>query len=1235
MKIFETFTNLFSLSKTLRFELQPQGKTLEHIQRGAIIEKDQHRANSYIKVKELIDKYHKHFIDDVLGNLRLPYINEGKKNSLEEFYTIYLCARRDYVQKKQMETIQDKLRKFISVSFSKDKRFKRLDKKELIKEDLLSFVEDDESRRLIEEFKDFTTYFSGFNENRHNMYVSDASSTAIAYRLIHENLPRFIDNMNVFDRVVLSPIADKFPQLAKELEEHLNVRQIEEVFRLDYYNMVLSQTQIDVYNAIIGGKTLENGKKIQGLNEYINLYNQNVKDRTYKLPKFKLLYKQILSDRNVISWLPEKFNSDNELLESVEKAYRYLSLNVFEKLRTLLINITDYDKSKIYLKNDTLLTNISKQIFGQYDRISNALFEELLKVVPRKSKKENDTAYKERVYHILKSLDSVSITAIESSVVNEDYSNVISRYFASIGKKEENDVDLFAQIEKAYTNIKDILNVQYPEEKNLVQDKHTVDKLKNLLDDIKALQLFIKPLLGCGSEPEKDARFYGDFLLLWEELDKVTPLYNMVRNYVTRKPYSVEKIKLNFENSTLMSGWDVNKEHDNTAVIMRDDTYYYLAIMNKKFNKVFDTDNNHFGKDFYEKMDYKLLPGANKMLPKVFFSASRIDEFAPGERIIANYEKGTHKKGENFSIKDCHELIDFFKESICKHSDWSNFDFKFSPTTDYQDISAFYREVEQQGYKISFRPISKQYIDTLVEEGKLYLFKIYNKDFSPYAKGKLNLHTMYWRMLFDERNLSNVVYKLCGGAEVFFRKSSIPCNEPTHRANLPIKNKNPLNSKKESLFTYDLIKDRRYTVDKFQFHVPITINFKSAGKENINDTVNEYIRQNNDLHIIGVDRGERHLLYVTVIDLKGNIIEQRSLNMIGNTNYHNLLESREKERDEARKSWQSIERIKDMKEGYLSQAIYEITRLMIKYNAIVVLEDLNIGFMRDRQKVEKQVYQKFEKMLIDKLNYIVLKDAQPNEPGGLLNAYQLANKFEIFKNKGKQCGFIFYTQAWNTSKIDPVTGFVNLFDTHYESISKARAFFSKFNSISYNREKEWFEFVFDYSNFTAKADGTRTNWVVCTYGDRIETKREKEHNSKFVSHKVNITQEIKKILECNSIDINCDVKEAILEQNSSKFFESLLRLFRLTLQMRNSISGTEIDYIISPVMGKDGTFFYSNCSSDKLPKDADANGAYNIARKGLWIVRQIKSAENPKKLQLAISNKEWLQFVQQKPYLND
>ena len=143
------------------------------------------------------------------------------------------------------------------------------------------------------------------------------------------------------------------------------------------------------------------------------------------------------------------------------------------------------------------------------------------------------------------------------------------------------------------------------------------------------------------------------------------------------------------------------------------------------------------------------------------------------------------------------------------------------------------------------------------------------------------------------------------------------------------------------------------------------MNFKSTGNDNINQSVNEYIQKSDDLHIIGIDRGERHLLYLTVIDMKGQIKEQYSLNEIVNTykgneyrtNYHELLSKREDERMKARQSWQTIENIKELKEGYLSQVIHKISELMVKYNAIVVLEDLNMGFMRGRQKVEASVYQ--------------------------------------------------------------------------------------------------------------------------------------------------------------------------------------------------------------------------------------------------------------------------------------
>ena len=763
-----------------------------------------------------------------------------------------------------------------------------------------------------------------------------------------------------------------------------------------------------------------------------------------------------------------------------------------------------------------------------------------------------------------------------------------------------------------------------------------------MLDAFKELQRFVKPMLGEGTEAEKDEKFYGEFVALWEELNQITPLYNKVRNYMTRKPYSTEKIKLNFENSTLMDGWDVNKESANTTVILRKNGLYYLAIMNPKHNRVFEAKNTNAEGECYEKMEYKLLPGPNKMLPKVFFSKSNIDSYAPSEQLLENYKNETHKKGDNFNIKDCHDLIDFFKNSIAKHKDWKNFDFVFSDTNTYQDLSGFYREVEHQGYKLSFRNVSVAYVDQLVEEGKIYLFQIYNKDFSPHSKGTPNMHTLYWKMLFDEQNLKDVVYKLNGQAEVFFRKSSITYTRPTHPANVPIDNKNQLNNKKQSVFEYDLIKDKRYTVDKFMFHVPITLNFKSSGTENINRLTNLFIQESNDMHIIGIDRGERHLLYLTVIDLQGRIKEQYSLNEIINnyngneyrTNYHTLLSERNDQRLKERQSWKTIENIKDLKEGYLSQVIHKICQLIIKYKAIVVLEDLNMGFKQSRQKVESSVYQQFEKMLIDKLNFLADKKVSAKELGGVLNAYQLTNKFESFKKMGKQNGFLFYIPAWNTSKMDPVTGFVNLFDTRYETREKAKDFFKKFDSITYNTKKDWFEFTFNYEKFTHKAEGTRTIWTLCTHGKRIDTFRDPNQNSQWTSVEVNLTEQFKSLFAMYGIDINAKLQDAIIEQDSTEFSKKLLKLLKLTLQLRNSKTGTDIDYMLSPVADKDGIFFNSETCGDNLPKNADANGAYNIARKGLYFVKQIKKQMDLDKLKLSITNKEWLKFVQNLEYLD-
>jgi CRISPR-associated protein Cpf1 len=527
--------------------------------------------------------------------------------------------------------------------------------------------------------------------------------------------------------------------------------------------------------------------------------------------------------------------------------------------------------------------------------------------------------------------------------------------------------------------------------------------------------------------------------------------------------------------------------------------------------------------------------------------------------------------------------------------------------------------------------VSAQYIDKLVDEGKLYLFQIYNKDFSPRSKGTPNLHTLYWKMLFDERNLANVIYKLNGQAEVFYRHKSNIHNNTVHHANVEIERKNPRLQNAKSKFPYDITKDKRYTVDKFQFHVPITMNFRNEGIANINPMVCDYLKSTDDVYVIGIDRGERNLLYYSLIDKNGNIIEQDSLNVIDNYDYLDKLNERELERDKARKSWKSIEGIKELKEGYLSQVIHKIAQLMVKYHAIVILEDLNFGFKRSRQKFEKQVYQNFEKTLIDKLNYLVDKKVEADAPGGLLNAYQLANQFESFQKLGKQCGFLFYVQANYTSKIDPTTGFVSKLNTRYETIDKARAFFNKFKSIRYNAQSDLFEFTFDYNDFSKELDGTKTQWTVCTNGERIEQFRNREKNNNWDTRIVVLTEAFKEFFVQNEIDISRNIKAQIVERTDKQFFEQLLHLLKLTLQMRNS--DAHQDRIISPVRNSGGGFFDSNTPGN-MPKDADANGAYNIALKGLLTVKRIKQSTDNKP-NLAIKTVDWLKFIQDKPYLKD
>lgn len=1217
--LYENLKRFYSVQKTLRFELKPVGKTKENIEKKGIIANDYHRFETYKNVKKYCDEYHKYFINEALKNVKLK--------NLEEYYKLFISSNKTEDKKEKLEEIEESLRKELSDLFIKNPNYKKLFSKELIQKHLIELYKEDEDKKIeIEEFNKFTTYFSGYNLNRQNMYVSEKKSTAIAYRMINDNLPIFINNIKIFDKLktVDNTIIEK---VENDLKEYLQVNNLEDMFKINYFNETLTQIGIEVYNIMISGKSKENDK-IKGLNEYINEYNQVHQEKN---PKFKELYKQILSDSQTASFIYESIDNDLELINIISNYYEDFRYNI-QHINDLLINIEKYDTNKIFINNNLSITDISQKIYGDWNYISSRIIENFDENYLGNFS-VNTEKYEEFRKKELKKKKIISIYEIEK-IVND---KLISSYL----KDYLNNYNIIEDIENKYIKFNNVKDKFSTNEKIIIKDEQFIQIIKELLDEVMEVKSFINIIIPKDKTAEKDELFYNEYINYYEKINEITPIYNKIRNYVTQKPYSTEKIKINFECPTLLDGWDKNKEKSNLGVILIKDNKYYLGIMNATTKNIFDKEIS--GNSNYLKMDYKQLSGINKQLPRIAFSKSRIDEFNPSKELLEKYQKGLHKKGDNFDINFCHELIDFFKHVIKINPDWKMYNTNFSITESYNDISEFYKEVDEQLYCIQFSKFDENYIEDLVNNGSLYLFQIYNKDFSEYSKGKQNLHTLYWKALFDEDNLKNVVYKLNGNAEIFYRKASLKLEETAiHKANKPVKNKNTdtiKNGKEYSIFEYDLIKNKRYTIDKFQMNVPITCNYINQGISNINSIVNKYLKESEQTYVIGIDRGERNLLYITLIDNKGKILYQESLNKIISeynnikyeTDYHYLLDTKEKERENARESWKTIENIKELKEGYMSQVIHIITKLMQQYNAIIVLEDLNIGFKNSRIKVEKQVYQKFEKMLIEKLNYLIFKDVDKHDNGGLLEAFQLTNKFESFNKMGKQSGILFYIPAWNTSKIDPVTGFVNLFSLKYVSVEKSKEFVKKIDKITFNKDKNYFEFDIDYKKYTYKAEGTKEKWKICSYGNRVKTFRNPEKNNQFDCKEIELTEEFKKLFTNSSIDFySNNLKEEMLKNENKVFWESFINLFKIMLQMRNSITGTKIDYIISPVANKDGEFFDSRKSNYTLPKDADANGAYNIARKGLMILEQIKETDYERlgKVKFDITNKKWLSFVQ-------
>lgn len=1167
----EKFTNIFQVHKTVKFELRPIGKTEDLINKnGFLLSDDKERAMAYQVVKCLIDDYYqKEVIAPLLEKVKdnedwnhnlVAYGDASDSNTRraisQKLAAIIIKAKPNEPSANSLYTqLHDYLQKQNTEDLRRILKDLQYDEIAINKRtlkaawnyELKDFVQD-----AIDKFNGFTLYFKALAVNRKQLFSK--KKNGLAHRIIYQNLYTFFRNKRALD------------DLRVRIDGFRNEK---EIVVTDFSNSLL-QDGIDKYNKYIG-------QLIQRLKEYEDSHPNSSRWHG----RFKQLNKQILSPRIAPDWLPAAFTNDEMMVVAICAFMK--SVNPLLSALKEIINQIDTYKRPIFIYRESL-RSIAVQMTGDYKSLDDAFD------IPK--------GYSQS--------ESLSLQWTTSEVKQEFF-----------GFLKDNLSAKLLSIQQASCEADEFLNLKKAESNDYRRNNKASVSINKLMNTYKQLYQLLRPLTGTGEEEERDEEFYGSFMPIVDALQPINELFDSVRNWLTKKAYSNDSYPAYLGIATILDNWSKK------AVYLKKDGKYYFclssinngnrAISDESFhNAITQSCSNNSPKDAIIYIAYKQPANQiRKNLPRFFICPGKdgMNSFVKKHpELLTEWEqlKGDRYKSPNMKNK----AISYFQKCLQLHNNYKKYLFHFQPASRYDDYNSFVESLEHENlFFFEEKPICWNELLKLVDDGKVYLFQLYNKDYADNRPGNStpNLHTLYWEAVFSQQNRLSYDFKL-EEPKLYFREKADVVQRTGDIHSVPL----------------------RYQTPKMHLHIPILMNANAQNTVDVNQLVLEQIQAGTFSHIIGIDRGERNLLYYSVMDMNGNIVEQESLNVINDVDYHKLLMEKEADLDDEQKKWKARSGIRKLKEGYLSHAIHQLTNLIRKYNAILVIEDLgdiNDKFKRSRQKIDMQIYQLFEKMLIDKLSFLVDKNiSDGNQASSTFRALQLVTPGLKQSEKGiKQNGILFFVPPEYTSAIDPMTGFCNLFDRNL--VKNIKRLFTNFKRISYNTDKDWFEFEWDYKDVLQytrlKECANPQHWVVCSIGERTERTGSKRYrNQKCES--IDLTTEFKSLFERNNIQYRSgkDLKDAIDSINKIEDTNTLKRLFFLAVSLRNK-PDKDTDYILSPVQDANGIFFDSRKVNKNahptLPNDGDANGAYNIARKGLLSIDKLNKGNND-----ALSLEEWV-----------
>lgn len=1327
MKTFNDLTGLYSLSKTLRFELKPVGKTEETFKQwleempnneivvdndGNLFQKDKNIKDAYLAIKPIMDRLHEQFIEMSLLSEKAKQIDFSEyfikfkdknissdlekklRREIGDTYQVAgeciseeitnACGKEFKIKKgKEYQCLTDaKILDYLSANVKNLAEFNCIDEKTLDKH--------------INQLKGFWGYLTGYNQNRENYYeVEKEASTAVATRIVHENLPTFCSNISRFEKRkdeyvgIYQYLADnnRERKIKNSKGEEVDAEAISEnVFQIGYFNECLAQSQIEEYNRIIGN-----------YNMLINLYNQARRSEKdfKKIEEFEKLYKQI--GCGVKKTMFETLQNESDVKSLLEKASEAgkaifktcsnsLEIKTVPDFISFLKECDNWDG--IYMSK-TAISKISNLYFANWHSIKDKL---------KETKAEACITYDKNREEPIKLRDAVELSGLfavmdserpeytfkESLFKNDetnDYRGVLDKELSSsqnlirlLCSDIERNINDFLKDSDSIVALKTYKNINSQADEENKTIKQIKDWFDAATDAMRIVRYFaVRKSKMKGKNLPNVTMEQALSNLLYSDEAQWFKWYDLIRNYLTKKPQDdakENKLKLNFGTSSLLGGWSDGQEKNKAATLLKYDDELFLCILKTK--NIFDTskDDNPIYKTNQSK--------ATRLILRNLKFQTLAGKGFLGENGISYGDMGNDNP-----VKAIQCLQKIIKERYVRKYPLLE-KFVINTYTDKSEFDAEINEALKECYVCEFVPIDWNLVIEKQNNAELFLFKIHCKDYLSNAIGKKDLQTMYWEDVLSDGSK----HQLCAGAEIFMREPVAKKSPIKHTIGSKLVNRRDKDGKTvpeliyKEIYLYangktkdisaeahryileqkavikdvkhEIIKDKRfYGETKYMFHCPIKINFKSkssSGSE-VNAKIINALQQSDNLHFIGIDRGEKHLVYSCTIDKEGKIIKCNHHDNINGTDYVQKLEVVADERIIAKKNWQEQNKIKDLKSGYISHVVHRLVEETIKDDgkiaphAYIVLEDLNTEMKRGRQKIEKQVYQNLETALAKKLNFVVDKNAKQGELGSVSKALQLTppiSNYQDIENK-KQFGVMLYTRANYTSVTDPATGWrKTIYVKNGKEEDVKKQILEKFDNFGFDGKDYYFEYTEAHVGRTWRLYSGKNGEALPRFQNRKQLLQDKNI---WVPESINVVEILDKLFvdfdksKPFKLQIEQGVELNKIEGKSERAWQSLRYALDLIQQIRNSGEKNSIDdnFLYSPVRNINGEHFdtRNHEGNGDLSKivDADANGAYNIARKGLimdahikhWIESgsPAKKGEKSPDLDLFISDKEW------------